>query len=284
MRDSLGQIRVSERRACRVLGQPRSTQRRVPCVPQDEPRLVKCMIDLATQYGRYGYRRITTMLRWDGWKVNHKRIERLWRREGLKVPQRQPKRRRLWLNDGSCVRLRPAYKNHVWTYDFVHSRTHDGRPLRFLCIMDEFSRECLALDVERRMNHQNVLERLTYLFTRRGVPGHLRSDNGSEFTADAVRDWLKRLGVKTLFIEPGSPWENGYIESFNGKLRDELLNIEIFDTLLEAKVLTERWRREYNAIRPHSALGYVPPAPESWLFGNPEQEAFEGRKLALGLT
>jgi transposase InsO family protein len=242
------------------------------------------MVDLATQYGRYGYRRITVLLRREGWRVNHKRIERLWHQEGLKVPQRQPKRRRLWLNDGSCVRLRPAYRNHVWTYDFVHSRTHDGRLLRFLCILDEFSRECLALDVERRMNHQNVLERLTDLFTRRGIPDHLRSDNGSEFTAEAVRNWLQRLGVKTLFIEPGSPWENGYIESFNGKLRDELLNIEIFDTLLETKVLTERWRREYNTLRPHSALGYVPPAPEARLFGPPGQEALEGEQWALGLT
>jgi len=242
------------------------------------------MVELATQYGRYGYRRITAMLRREGWRVNHKRIERLWRREGLKVPQRQPKRGRLWLNDGSCVRLRPAYKNHVWSYDFVHSRTHDGRALRFLCILDEYGRECLALDVERRMNHQHVLERLTDLFTRRGVPDHLRSDNGSEFTAEAVRDWLARLGVKTLFIEPGSPWENGYIESFNGKLRDELLNVELFDTLLEARILTERWRREYNTIRPHSALGYVPPAPEARLFQPLGQEAYEGEEFALGLT
>ena len=263
MRDSLGRIRVSERRACRVLGQPRSTHRRTPQVAPDEARLVKRMVDLATQYGRYGYRRITAMLRREGWRVNHKRIERLWRREGLKVPQRQPKRRRLWLNDGSCVRLRPAYKNHVWTYDFLHSRTHDGRPLRFLTVLDEYSRECLALDVTRRMDHQHVLERLTDLFTRRGTPDYLRSDNGSEFTAQAVRDWLGRLDVKTLFIEPGSPWENGYIESFNGRLRDELLNVEIFDTLPEAKILTERWRREYNTIRPHSDLGYVPPAPEA---------------------
>jgi transposase InsO family protein len=242
------------------------------------------MVELATQYGRYGYRRITAMLRREGWRVNHKRIERLWRREGLKVPARQPKRRRLWLNDGACVRLRPGYKDHVWTYDFVHSRTHDGRPLRFLCILDEYSRECLAIDVERRMNHQHVLERLTDLFTRRGVPDYLRSDNGSEFTAEAVRNWLHRLDVNTLFIEPGSPWENGYIESFNGKLRDELLNIEIFDTLLEAKILTARWRREYNTIRPHSALGYVPPAPEARQPPPPGKEASEGGEFALAPT
>jgi len=265
VRDSLGRDRVSERRACRVLGQSRSTQRRVLHVSDDEPRLVKRMTELATQYGRYGYRRITAMLCREGWNVNHKRIERLWRREGLKVPQKQPKRRRLWFNNGSCIRLRPTYQNHVWSYDFVMSRTHDGRPLRFLTIIDEHTRECLTIDVERRMNHQHVLDRLTNLFTINGVPDYIRSDNGSEFTAKAVREWLGRLSVGTLYIEPGSPWENGYIESFNGKFRDELLNGEIFDTLLEAKVLTEKWVKEYNTIRPHSMLGYNPPAPETIL-------------------
>ena len=267
VRRQLGETQVSERRACKVLGQTRSTQRRATFVPDDEPLLLKRMVELATQYGRYGYRRITAMLRVEGWKVNHKRVQRLWRREGLKVPSKQPKRRRLWLNDGSCVRLRPAHKNHVWCYDFVMTRTHDGRPIRMLTVLDEYTRECLAIDVARRMNHQKVLECLVDLFLRKGVPDYIRSDNGSEFTAQAVRDWLKRLGVKTAYIEPGSPWENGYNESFNGKLRDELLNGEIFDTLLEAKVLIERWRREYNTIRPHSSLGYVPPAPEARLAG-----------------
>lgn len=180
----------------------------------------------------------------------------------MKVPHKQPKRRRLWLNDGSCVRLRAAHKNHVWSYDFVQSRTHDGRVIRMLTLIDEHTRECLAIDVARKLNSESVLERLSDLFVRRGVPRYIRSDNGPEFTAIAVRDWLERVGVKTLFIEPGSPWENGYIESFNGKLRDELLNTEIFDTLLEAKVLIERWRQEYNTVRPHSSLGYQPPAPE----------------------
>ena len=178
VRDALGRETVSERRACKVLGQSRSTQRRVRHVPSDEPRLVKQMVSLATQYGRYGYRRVTAMLRRDGWRVNHKRIERLWRREGLKVPQRQPKRRRLWLNDGSCVRLRPAYKDHVWSYDFVHAVTHDGRPIRLLTLIDEFTRECLAIDVERRLRSEQVLERLSDLFVRRGVPKYIRSDNG----------------------------------------------------------------------------------------------------------
>ena len=223
------------------------------------------MVALATQYGRYGYRRITAMLQTEGWHVNHKRIERLWRREGLKVPQKQPKRRRLWFNDGSCIRLQPAWKDHVWAYDIVHDRTHDGRSLRMLTMVDEYTRECLAIDVARRMTSEDVLERLTDLFIHRGVPDHIRSDNGAEFTAKAVRAWLAKVGVRTLFIEPGSPWENGYVESFNGKLRDELLNGEIFYTLREAKVLVERWRMHYNQVRPHSALGYRPPAPEATL-------------------
>jgi transposase InsO family protein len=221
------------------------------------------MIELATQYGRYGYRMITELLRNEGWKVNHKRIERLWRREGMKVPEKQPKRRRLWFNDGSCVRLRPAYRDHVWSYDFVQDRTSDGRSFRMLTLIDEYSRECLAIDVSRRLTSEDVLERLSDLFVRRGVPDYIRSDNGSEFTAKQVTEWLDRVDVKTLFIEPGSPWENGYNESFNGTLRYELLDVELFDTLLEAKGLIERWRIEYNTIRPHSSLGYRPPAPEA---------------------
>jgi transposase InsO family protein len=221
------------------------------------------MVELATTYGRYGYRRITALLRREGWRVNHKRVERIWRREGLKVPQRQPKRGRIWLNDGSCMRQRPEYPNHVWSYDFVLERTRDGQPVRMLAVMDEYTRESLAIEVERRLGSQDVLGCLADLFVHRGTPDYIRSDNGPEFTAHAVRRWLARVGVKTLFIEPGSPWENGYVESFIGKLRDELLNREIFYTLLEAKVLVDQWRREYNAIRPHSALGYRPPAPET---------------------
>jgi transposase InsO family protein len=219
------------------------------------------MTALAKKYGRYGYRRITGLLVAEGFPVNHKRIERLWRQEGLKVPRRQRPHGRLWLNDGSCVRLRPAWPDHVWSYDFMAARTSDGRPLRILTIIDEYSRECLAIQVGRRLTSEDVLERMRNLFIDRGLPDHLRSDNGSEFTAHRVRKWLESLGVKTLFIEPGSPWENGYVESFNGKLRDELLNGEIFDTLLEAQVLVERWRKHYNQVRPHSALGYRPPAP-----------------------
>ena len=252
---------VSERRACRVLGQARSTHRHRAVVSDDEPRLVARIIELATAYGRYGYRRITGLLRGEGWPVNHKRVDRLWRREGLKVPQKQPKRGRLWLTDGSCIRRRPAYRHHVWAYDFVTARTQDGRPLKILTVIEEYSRECLAIVVARRLRSLEVLETLAELFVTHAVPAHLRSDNGPEFTATLMRQWLAALQVETLFIEPGSPWENGYVESFNGKLRDELLDREIFYTLTEAQILIERWRREYNTVRPHSALGYRPPAP-----------------------
>ena len=223
--------------------------------------MVGRIIELATKYGRYGYRRITAHLRHEGWRANHKRVERLWRRDGLHVPQKQPKRGCLWLNDGSCIRRRPERPNHLWSCDFMAERTHDCRPLKLLNIVDEYTREYLAIRVERRMRSIDVLEYLSDLFIERGVPEHIRSDNGPEFTAELVRVWLERLGVQTLFIELGTPWENGYVESFIGKFRDELLDREIFYTVAEAKVLVERWRREYNTIRPHSALGYRPPAP-----------------------
>ena len=260
-----GALGVSERRACKTLGQPRSTQQSPPREDEFRQRLRLRTIELALQYGRYGYRRVTELLNREAWNVNHKRIERIWKQEGLKVPKKQPKRRRLWLNDGSCIRLRPEYPNHVWSYDFVMDRTHDGRAYRMLTVIDEFTRECLAIRVARRLRSEDVLDCLADLMTERGVPGHVRSDNGPEFAALAVREWIARVGARTLFIEPGSPWENGYNESFNGKLRDELLNGEIFYTLKEAKVLIERWRWEYNHFRPHSSLGYRPPAPEAWL-------------------
>ena len=241
------------------------TQRYAPQIVDEEERLAARIIALATQYGRYGYRRITALLKEEEWQVNHKKIERIWKREGLKVPQKQPKRRRLWLNDGSCIRLRPECKDHVWSYDFVMARTSDGRSFRILTILDEYTRECLAMRVDRHISSQDVIDQLYELFLLRGVPKHIRSDNGPEFTAKKIRDWLTELGVKTLFIEPGSPWENGYVESFNGKLRDELLNREIFTTLIEDKILIEQWRWEYNHVRPHSALRYRPPAPEAIL-------------------
>ena len=258
-------FQVSKRKVCRALEQPRSTQRYVSRRPNDEDSLTLRVVELAGQYGRYGYRRITALLQQEGWRVNHKRVERLWRREGLKVPAKQPKRGRLWLNDGSCLRLKPEFPNHVWSYDFVLERTQDGRAFRILNVIDEYTRECLAVKVKRHLDHEDVQECLTELFCERGVPVHLRSDNGPEFIANALREWLNKLSVKPLFIEPGSPWENGYVESFNGKMRDELLNREICYTLQEAQVLIARWREEYNHFRPHSSLGYRPPAPQAWL-------------------
>ena len=197
-----------------------------------------------------------------GWVVNDKRVERIWRREGLKVPAKQPKRRRLWLADGSCIRLRAEHANHVWSYDFVADRTHDGRKYRMLNVVDEYTRECLAMRVARRLKSVDVIELLCELFILRGVPGYIRSDNGPEFIAQAVQEWIFGLGAKTAYIAPGSPWENGYVESFNARLRDELLNGEIFYTLREAQVVIESWRRHYNRVRPHTSLGYRPPAPE----------------------
>jgi len=216
---------------------------------------------LARLYGRYGYKRITALLRASGWIVNHKRVERIWREEGLKVPQRHKKRGRLYLNDGSCIRLRPCWPNHVWSYDFVAERLINGRKIRILTVIDEYTRECLALRVGYSLKSDDMMDVLSDLFIERGLPDHIRSDNGSEFTAKSIKGWLKRLKVKTLYIEPGSPWENGYNESFNGRLRDELLNGEVFYTLKEAQVIIEKWRHHYNHIRPHSSLGYLPPAP-----------------------
>ena len=257
---------VSERKACRVVGQSRAVQRYVTTVRADEDALTQAIVALAAEYGRYGYRRITALLQASGWQVGRDRVQRIWRREGLKVPKKQRPRGRLWFNDGSCVRLRPEYPHHVWSYDFVHHTTEDGRSLRLMTLVDEFSRQCLAIKVGRRLNSMDVIETLANAMLEHGIPAHVRSDNGAEMTANIVRDWLGRLGAKTLFIAPGSPWENGYCESFNGKLRDELLNGELFYSLKEAQVVIEQWRRHYNTRRPHSSLGYRPPAPAAhWL-------------------
>ena len=265
-----------------MLSQHRSLQRRVPKVRSDEAALTAAITELATTYGRYGYRRITALLRRAGWRVNIKRVERIWRQEGLKVPARQPKRGRLWLNDGSCIRLRPEHPNHVWAYDFVTDPTTDGKACRMLTVVDEYTRECLAIVVDRKLNSTYVLEALGELFISRGPPEHIRSDNGPEFCAEAVKHWFRRSQVKTLFIEPGSPWENGYVESESGKLRDELLDGERFTTLLEAQVLIANWRYEYNRFRPHSALSYRPPAPEATLFPGPLAPAPVTPKALMG--
>ena len=195
----------------------------------------------------------------------------------LKVPQRQPKRRRLYLNDGSCIRLRPCWKNHVWSYDFVADRLFYGKKIRLLTLIDEYTRKCLAIEVEYRLTSQDVLDTLKEVFIKEGLPDYIRSDNGGEFTAIQVKEWLNSLGVKTAYIEPGSPWENGYNESFNGKLRDELLNGEVFYTLKEAQVLIEQWRQHYNHVRPHSSLGYRPPAPRAYI---PQQNFFKTSPLS----
>ena len=232
-------LAISERRVCAALGQHRSTQRKAPRGRDDEEQLTADLIALARQYGRYGYGKIAELLRRSGWRVNDKRVERLWRQEGLKVPQKQPKRGRLWLSDGSCIRLRAERPDHVWSYDFVEDRTHEGRKLRMLNILDEFTHECLAIRVDRKLKAIDVIDALSDLFILRGVPSHIRSDHGPEFVAKAVQDWIAAVGAKTAYIAPGSPWENGYIESFNARLRDELLDGEIFYTLKEAQIIIE---------------------------------------------
>ena len=254
---------VSERRACRAIGQLRSSYRYVSQPGQTDERLRARIIDLAKAYGRYGYRTITWLLQREGWNVGTDRVYTIWRQEGLQVPQKQPKRARLWRADGSCVRLRPTHRNHVWSYDFVAERTYDGRPFRIRNVLDEYTRECLASVVARRIRSQDVILVLGELFLHHGGPEHIRSDHGPEFIAKALRRWLKTLQVEPLYIEPGSPWENGYVESFNGKMRDQFLNGELFYTLKEAQILTERWRTHYNTARPHRSLGGQPPVPET---------------------
>ena len=195
--------------------------------------------------------------------MNDKRVERLWRQEGLKVSMKQPKKGRLWLNDGSCIRLRPKHRDHVWSYHFVHCRTDDGKAFRTLNIIGEYSQECLATCVDRKLNSRNVIDALSDLFILRGIPSYIRSDNGPELADQAVQDWIQAIGAKTAYIEPCSPWENGYCESFDARFRDEFLNGEIFYSLREAQILIEEWRKYYNTKRPHSALSYRLPAPET---------------------
>ena len=254
-------LNASERKICAVLGQHRTTQRYKPTSREFSVLARQAIINYATEYGRYGYRAVTDLLRQDGWGISYKRVERIWKQEGLKVPQKQKPRKRLWLTDGSCIRLRPAWANHVWAYDFVQGRTENGQPFRILVVIDEYSRECLALHVARSIRSEDVMHVLANLFLEKGAPDNIRSDNGPEFIAIALKNWLGNLGVQTQYIEPGSPWENGYCESFNGKLRDKLLDGEIFTTLKEAEIVIENWRKHYNTRRPHRSLGGRPPAP-----------------------
>ena len=255
------QKNVSQRRACQVLGQPRSSQRyQAKETSQEEKSLVKRIHELVLKYPRYGYRFMTAKLRQEGWSVNFKRVYRIWRREGLKVPKKTRKRRRLGHSGNSCVRLKAEHQDHVWTWDFIHDRTASGRPLKWLAITDEYTRECLALEVDRSITSNRVLDVLTNLFLARGVPRYIRSDNGPEFIAQAIRCHGEQAGLEMLYIEPGSPWENGFAESFFSRLRDELLNVEEFMNLAEARWFAQRRLQEHNEERPHSSLGYQTPS------------------------
>lgn len=254
------QFAASERRACRVLNQPRSSQRRRPKPREDEPRLVQRMLELARKHPRYGYRFITAKLRQEGWQVNFKRTYRLWRREGVKVPQKKRKKRRLGTSDNACHRRRAEHKDHVWCWDFIFDRTESGSQLKWLSIEDEYTRECLCLKVDRSITSEDVIDTLSELFAMLGVPEHIRSDNGPEFIARAIQRWLGQVAVKTLYIEPGSPWENGYAESFHSRFRDEFLATEVFENLVAARRLTAAWKEDYTNHRPHSSLGYLTPA------------------------
>jgi putative transposase len=243
--------------------QSRSTQRYHFIKSTFDDSVRQRTVEIAMEFGRYGYKRVTKILRSEGFLVNKKRIELIWRQEGLKVPQKQPKRSRLWLFDGSTIRHRPEFKNHVWSYDFVSDQTYEGRKFKILNIIDEYSRELLISYTARTIRSQDVIFILADLFLKHGLPKFIRSDNGPEFIAKILMKWFKTLEVQPLFIQPGSPWENGFIESLNGRMRDEFLNGEIFFTLLEAKVLIEKWRQHYNTRRLHSSLNYKPPAPET---------------------
>ena len=253
-------MELSERRACEVLEQPRMTQRYEPKQPDKDKALTADLKRLAGKYPRYGYRFITAKLRQDGWQVNHKRVQRIWRKEGLQVPYRRRIKKTWGSSANACFVKKAEFMNHVWTYDFIEDRTEDGRKLKFLTVLDEWTRESPAIEVDRSITSKDVISVLEYLFAVRGAPQFIRSDNGPEFIADAIKKWLVDKEVGTLYIEPGSPWENGYIESFHGRFRDELLNREVFYSVKEAKVLAENWRLEYNHHRPHSSLDYKTPA------------------------
>ncbi len=251
---------MSERRACEVLNQPRSCQRYEVKPRDDEPKLIERMRDLARHRPRFGYRRIAALLRREAWCASDTRVFRLWRQEGLKVPQKKRKRRRLGASENGCDRRRAEHKDHVWCWDFVFDRTASGSVLKWLSIVDEYTRECLALKVDRSITSEDVIDTLAELFAMRGVPRCIRSDNGPEFIAHAIRRWLAQVDVQTLYVEPGSPWENGYAESFHSRVRDEFLALEIFENLQAARELTAAWKEDYNHHRPHGSLGYQTPS------------------------
>jgi putative transposase len=266
------QFKASERRACRVLSQPRSSQRRKSKPRDDEAMLTRRMRELVRERPRFGYRRIAALLRREGWRANPKRIWRLWRQEGLKVPRKKRKRRSLGVSANACHCRRAEHKDHVWTWDFIFDRTTSGSALKWLSIVDEFTRECLTLKVARGITSEDVIDALAELFAMRGVPQHVRSDNGPEFIAHAIQQWFAQVGVETLYIAPGSPWENGYAESFHSRLRDEFLALEEFENVAAARKLTTAWQDDYNHHRPHSSLGYATPAEFAarWAASAPE--------------
>jgi transposase InsO family protein len=243
-----------------VLGQARSTQRYQPQQPEKDKPVINDILVLHVKHPRYGYRRITILLREKGWWINFKRVYRLWCQEGLKIRKKQRKKLHVGGSENACHRKKPEYYNHIWSYDLLSERLENGRLVKLLVVIDEFTRECLAIDANKSVKGEDVVEVLRYLFAVRGEPDYIRSDNGPEFANRAVKEWLRIAGVKTLFVAPGSPWENGYVESFNSKLRDELLNRELFLHVDELSYVVDRWRMDYNHYRPHSSLGYRSPA------------------------
>lgn len=257
-------LNTSERRTCLVLGVARSSLR-YQTKPANDDALRLAMIRLAKQYGRYGYRKVTALLRIEGWKINHKKIERLWREEGLQLPHRHRKRRRLYHKDSSIIRLRPTHANHIWAIDFVHDKLSNGGTYKMLTVLDEYTREALCVAARSKMNADDVLDVLHRLLMKHGKPEFIRSDNGPEFIAQHLQKWLKRVGIQPMQIYPGSPWENGYNERFNGTLRREVLNAEWFHSTKQAQTAINVWLRQYNQVRPHQALSMRPPVPETIL-------------------
>lgn len=251
---------VSERRACRVSDQHRSTQRYCPKIASDEAQLVKDIHRLVKDNPRRGCRHIATLLRQEGWCVNDKRVHRLWKKEGFRVPRKRRKKRAIGNAANACDKRAATERNDVWTWDFIHDRTVDGRQIKCLDILDEYTRECLSLEMGRSFKASDVLDVLSGLMGVHGVPKHIRSDNGSEFIAEEMKNWLEKMGVETLYIAPGSPWQNGYAESFNSRFRDEFLEMNYFYTLAEAQQLAQTWKVYYNTQRPHTSLENLTPA------------------------
>lgn len=269
-------LEVSERRACAITSQPRSTQRYEPRPAEDERRLVARMHELVREHPRYGYRRVAALLRAEGFRANDKRVHRLWSKEGLRVPRKPCRKRRLGDASGGVTRLRASAPNEVWAWDFFHDRLADGRAVKWLACVDEFTRECLLLEPRRSIKARDAATMLASVIAKRGAPRHLRSDNGPEFIAGALREYLGKSNVATLYIEPGSPWQNGFAESFNSRVKDELIGVEIFTSMKETEVVGGDWREAYNHRRPHSALGYLTPAAFAASLTVPQQSGEEG--------